>query len=426
MKILYISPSAGDSYYCGNCFRDSLQATALIRAGHDVTVMPLYLPMQLSSEGVPVFFPAVSYYLEQALFRKGNMPAWLGRLTSSKGMLGLASSLSGTTSSAGMEGMTMSMITGEDGAFRRHMEEMVRWMRKDGLPDVIHLSSSLLIGIAGYLKAELGIPVVCSLQDEEVWIDGLKDAWAEAAWKAIEDAAVHVDAFVTTSRYYRDVVRSRLRGIEPRVIEPGVEIARYRDDVLPAEPTVGFFYRMNGLDGLDVLADAFVLLKRRGTVPGLKLRIGGGAIGPDRKLVSKVRATLRPYAEDVLFEEHYSPAGHAAFYRKVTVLSVPLQFDEGVGLYVCEAFAAGRPVVEPRRGSFPEVVGDGGILYEPFGPGPLADALERLLTDRAEYDARRQAAMALARERYASGRCASLLEALYKEIILNNLTITQK
>lgn len=29
MKILIIGPGAGDSFYCGNCFRDSLQTSAL-------------------------------------------------------------------------------------------------------------------------------------------------------------------------------------------------------------------------------------------------------------------------------------------------------------------------------------------------------------------------------------------------------------
>ena len=95
---------------------------------------------------------------------------------------------------------------------------------------------------------------------------------------------------------------------------------------------------MNELDGLDILADAFVLLKQRGTVPNLKLRIGGGYMSPDRKLVKQVKRTLKPYADDVVIEDTYDMDEHAGFYRKITVLSVPLRFQEGVGLYLCEAF----------------------------------------------------------------------------------------
>ena len=46
MKILFIVPGSGDSFYCGNCFRDNLQASALRKAGHEVIVMPLYQPLR--------------------------------------------------------------------------------------------------------------------------------------------------------------------------------------------------------------------------------------------------------------------------------------------------------------------------------------------------------------------------------------------
>ncbi|MDR3219490.1 MAG: glycosyltransferase, partial [Dysgonamonadaceae bacterium] len=56
----------------------------------------------------------------------------------------------------------------------------------------------------------------------------------------------------------------------------------------------------------------------------------------------------------------------------------PIRFEEGVGLYLCEAFAAGRPAIEPDTGSFREITGDAGILYSPNSPEALADAIARL------------------------------------------------
>ena len=59
MNILFISPGSGDGYFCGNCYRDNLLAQAMHRAGHDVTVVPLYLPLKYLDqlgEDVPVFF----------------------------------------------------------------------------------------------------------------------------------------------------------------------------------------------------------------------------------------------------------------------------------------------------------------------------------------------------------------------------------
>lgn len=417
MKILFISPSAGDTYYCSNCFRDNLQATALQRAGHEVIVMPLYLPMRISTEGVPVFFPATSYYVEQALFRGGRMPGWMRRAFGSKRLLNLASGLSGTTSSAGMEGMTLSMIEGGDGAFRKNMEDLIAWMRRDGLPDVIHLSSTLLIGIARVLKQETDVPIVCSLQDEEVWIDGLKGAWADKAWAAIMENAACVDRFVTTSRYYRDTVCRRLPALPaPEVIYPGVDLQRYATQEWPERPTLGFFYRMNALDGLDTLAEAFVLLKRKGSIPGLQLRIGGGWMGrEDRQFIERVRKILAPYAGDVVFDD-YSVDTHADFYKKITLLSVPLRFDEGVGIYICEAFAAGRPVVEPARGSFPEIVDGAGLLCEGDDASSLARYLEEILLDADLFARCRERARDLSRTRYSGEVMARQLENLYQSI----------
>lgn len=417
MKILIIGPGAGDSFYCGNCFRDSLQASALIRAGHDVTILPLYLPAHHATEGVPIFFPAVSYYIEQAMFKRGNMPQWVSKLASSKVFMNLAASMSGSTSASGMEGMTMSMITGADGAFKRNLSDMIAWIEKEGKPDIVHLSSSLLIGIAAPLKEAIGVPIVCSLQDEEVWIDSLKGEWAATAWEAITANAAAVDRFVTTSNYYKQIIDAKMPSLSPTVIYPGINIEKYRSDTLPERPTIGFFYRMNQLDGLDTLAEAFVMLKQRGTIPNLTLRIGGGNTDSDKKFLSHIYDILRPYMDDVIVEEEYSPVLHHRFYKNVTLVSVPLQFDEGVGIYICEAYATGRPVVEPRRGSFTEIVGEGGVLYDEQTPAALAEALESVLTDQALYDSLRDKAKTMADERYSDIKCAEALIELYSQLI---------
>lgn len=418
MRILYISPSSGDTYFCGNCYRDSLLARSLKLSGHDVVLMPLYLPLSGVPEDVPVFFPATTYYIEQALYHKRPMPGWLQRLTSARPLLRLASSLSGTTSAAGMEGMTLEMIEGTGTAFRDQVDRLIGWVRASGQPDVIHLSSSLLIGIARALKEALDVPVACSLQDEEVWLDSLREADAARAWQGVLDNASSVDAFVVSSDYYRRVVERRLPGLGPLYrVYPGVEVGKYLPDSPPDRPTIGFFYRMNELDGLDILAEAFVLLKRRGSIPGLQLRIGGGAIGAqDRRSLARVRDRLAPYAEDVHFEPEYDPRRHHEFYRQVSVLSVPLRFDEGIGLYLCEAFAAGVPAVQPATGSFPEVVDGAGVLYAPNDAEHLAGALERLLGDPERYLDCRQRARELARTRYNAEVAAQNLLNIYGSI----------
>jgi glycosyltransferase involved in cell wall biosynthesis len=85
------------------------------------------------------------------------------------------------------------------------------------------------------------------------------------------------------------------------------------------------------------------------------------------------------------FHPNLSRAAKQAFYRRLTVFSVPALYGEAFGLYVIEALASGIPVVLPRVASFPELIEatGGGILCEPRDPKALADAIEQLLLEPA-------------------------------------------
>ncbi|HWH70733.1 MAG TPA: hypothetical protein VNT26_15190, partial [Candidatus Sulfotelmatobacter sp.] len=82
MKVLQITPGAG-AMYCGNCLRDNALVAALRQMGHQVLLVPLYLPLTLDeadqSAGTPLFFSGINVYLEQhfPLFRRA--PQWLHR-----------------------------------------------------------------------------------------------------------------------------------------------------------------------------------------------------------------------------------------------------------------------------------------------------------------------------------------------------------
>lgn len=419
MKILFIIPGAGDSFYCGNCFRDNLQASALRKAGHEVEIMPLYLPLKSKSfrADTPLFFPATTYYLAQKFFGKGKMPKWLERITDSDMALNMASSLSGTTSAEGMEAMTLSMITGDDPAFAKYVLPLIDWIKSEETPDIIQLSSTLLLGIAKVLRQHLDIPIVCSVQDEEVWIDSLKDSHASIAWQGIAENAGYISRFLTTSEFYKQVVRKRIPAIENiDVIYPGIDREKYASSEYPKDPVIGFFYRMNELNGLDILAEAFVRLKKQNDIPNLKLKIGGGYTGEDKHFLKRVKQLLKPYSEDVEFCDNYRLEDHAGFYRSVSLICVPLRFDEGVGLYLCEAFAAGRPAVAPATGSFPEIVGEAGVLYSPNHSEALADALRKLITDKKRYARSVGNAEELSAVRYNDEVIAEKLIQLYTEL----------
>jgi glycosyltransferase involved in cell wall biosynthesis len=100
--------------------------------------------------------------------------------------------------------------------------------------------------------------------------------------------------------------------------------------------------------------------------------------------VRKLRAA--GLAEDFQHVDCPSHADKVRFLQGLDVLSVPTVYREPKGLYVLEAWAAAVPVVQPRHGSFPELIeaAGGGLLTTPEDPADLARGLRRLLDDPHE------------------------------------------
>ncbi|WP_372936446.1 hypothetical protein, partial [Mariniphaga sediminis] len=162
MNIIQIIPGSGGSFYCGNCLRDSKYFNALRAEGHQVTKIPMYLPLfadEHDISDVPIFYGAISTYLKQVfpVFRKA--PKWFDNLLNSKPMMKLAASMAGSTRASGLEDMTISMLLGEQGKQKEELEHMVSWIAEHCKPDIIHLSNALLLGLAKRLKEKIGVPV---------------------------------------------------------------------------------------------------------------------------------------------------------------------------------------------------------------------------------------------------------------------------
>ena len=271
------------------------------------------------------------------------------------------------------------------------------------------------MGVAKAIRQRINIPVVCSVQDEEVWIDSMKGEYLQEAWQGIAENIGYIDKFVTTSEFYKNTITTRIPQIaNVEVVHPGVDASKYVSDQYPVDPVIGFFYRMNRENGLGILAEAFVKLKKRDTIKNIKLKVAGGYTAKDRRFLNEVKRILKPYMDDVDLCNAYDPERHADFYKQITIISVPLTFDESVGLYLCEAFAAGRPAVEPATGSFPEITGEAGVVYSPNNSDALADAIEKLLTDHAFFKHCCEKALEMSKTRYSDQVMAARLVKVYK------------
>ncbi|MHC4354286.1 MAG: glycosyltransferase family 4 protein [Planctomycetota bacterium] len=391
MKIVQITPSAGDSFYCENCLRDATLVNAMIKLGHDVLMVPLYLPVQVEGTAAehvsPIFFGGLNVYLQQksALFRK--TPRWLDKLLDSPRLLSWIGRKAGMTSAKDLGETTTSMLAGEQGQQIKELNRLVEWLAgQENKPHIVCLSNILLVGLAGPLKQKLGVPVVCLLQDEDGFLDGLASPYSEQAWQIIAERSKDVDAFIAVSKYYADAMRQRLGFDSDRVhvVYTGISLDGYEsENAGPEVPAIGYLSRTCHDRGLDTLIDAFVKLKKREGLSNVRLRITGGGRTDDKVFLDKIQQQLGSHGltGDVEFLPDFGGNARREFLQSLSVLSVPEKQPVAYGLYVLEALAAGVPFVEPDSGVFPELleITGGGVLCEPNNPDALAEAIGELL-----------------------------------------------
>lgn len=393
MRVVKIVPGSGDTFYCENCLRDTALTKALRERAIDVLLVPLYLPLSNDepqiSRDVPVFFGGINVFLQQhfRLFR--STPRWLDKAFDSQWMLRMAAKREGTTRAGGMGAMTLSMIKGEEGRQAKELDRLIQWLTSIEKPDLVHLSSVMLIGLARRIKETLNVPIVAGLQDEDVWLDSLDGQYRDLCWEAIRKRLGNIDSLIVHSHFYRDLMAQRLR-IDSRLlhlIHIGVDTNAYTQAALTMDPpTIGYLSKLTPSLGLGLLVDAFVTLKR---IPGLqrtRLKAMGGVVGSDKDYVEalKKRLARERIAQDVEFMPESDRATRLKFLSEISVLSVPNIQGQAFGTFLLEAWAAGVPVVQPAVGAFTELVEatGGGQLYYPEQSNRLAETLAQLLRDR--------------------------------------------
>jgi len=93
----------------------------------------------------------------------------------------------------------------------------------------------------------------------------------------------------------------------------------------------------------------------------------------------------RVEALDLSQEVHfvgYVPAEELPWWYNAATLFVYPSLYEGFGLPPLEAMACGTPVVTSTASSLPEVVGRAGLAVDPDDTGELAEAMDKVLSDR--------------------------------------------
>ncbi len=429
MKIINIVPGSGGTFYCQNCLRDSELIRTLRALGNEVTLVPLYLPLSADAPEIardtPVFFGAINIYLKQVMPLYRKAPQWLERLLNSPTMLKWAAKKSGSTNAPGLEELTLSTLRGENGYQASELDHLISWLKQVEKPHVIHLSNALLLGLAHRLKNEVKVPLVCSLEDENVWIDPMSQGYRRQIWQLMAEQAKDVDAFVAASHYYADFMKKQLGLADDKlfVVHTGINHDGYEPaPLIFSPPTIGYLCRLAEFFGLRILVDAFIILKNERSFSNLKLRLTGGFTAADSKFIKSIVKKLKKekVLKDVDFVKDFSPAKRKEFLKSLSVLSVPVVKGEALGSYLIEALAAGVPVVQPLLGGYPELINltQGGILFTPNDSHHLAKALASLLTDPAQ--ARNLAAKGREAifEKFSMQKMADQMMQIYRTVLV--------
>ena len=400
--------------------RDNSLARYLINHGHEVTMLPAYLPHLLDEESAgtesPVFLGGINVYLQHkfSFFRK--TPKWLDNLFNSEFLLRWVAGKRGMTTPRELGEITLSTFRAKDGPLAKEVDKVIDWFREYGQPDVLILSTILLAGVGRAVREELNIPVIGFLQGEDGFLDSLLPEYREDAWEILGKDAKELDACISPSRFFAELMSSRL-ALPPNNIQffpNGISLDGYENSVKKADAsTIGYLARICPEKGLDLLIDAFIELKTSGKHKDVKLAIAGTL--PEENISflkeQETKISRAGLVDCVEISTNLSRSEKINFLKRLTLFCVPARIPEAFGLYVIEAMAAGVPVVLPDHGSFPEIIREtkAGVLYSTEKSDGLFNALSLMLSDTEQAKQFAEHGRAVAKEKYSNDRLAKEL-----------------
>jgi len=416
--------------YCGSCLHDNTLAAELLDMGEDVVLVPIYTPTRTDEKNVSqqqVFYGGINVYLQQkwSLFR--HTPRWLDRWLDSPAILGRLAGRAGSVDPTQLGDLTVSMLRGELGYQRKELLKLVDWLVKDVKPDVVHLSNSMMLGLARMIAERCGPPVVCSLSGEDIFLEKLTPPYYEQARELLKERAGDVRAFVALNNYYANYMSEYLSVSRERihVVPHGLRLEGH--GIKPQQQNeigvhrIGFLARICADKGLHLLVEAGELLAARDDLPPFKILAAGYLGSGDRKYLWSLneRVETGPLNGKFRYLGELNRSEKIAFLQSLQVFSTPTIYRESKGIPALEAMANGVPVVLPDHGAFTELIADtqGGLLHLPTSAEDLADKLALMLTDPSAASAFGQQGQRAINRKYHARAMAEDTLRLYQQLM---------
>lgn len=200
------------------------------------------------------------------------------------------------------------------------------------------------------------------------------------------DAARRATAVIAVSEFTRGQVISLL-GVAPakvKVVHHGVRALSAAPGI-EREPIILNVGAIQTRKNIVRLVEAFERMDGR-----WRLVLAGSSGFGAAEILARIEASP---ARDRIAVLGYVPVEElGSLYRRASIFAFP-SLDEGFGMPVLEAMAAGTPVLTSNRSALPEVAGDAAVLVDPENVESLAGALRDLTeSEEARADLSRRGA----------------------------------
>ena len=315
----------------------------------------------------------------------------LDRLFDRPSLLNGLSRFSASTSAQDLGSLTVSVLQGEEGQQKKELAKLIKWLRDSYRPDLVQLTNSMFVGFAREIKKALGVPILCALQGEDIFLEDLIEPYKSRALKLLQARALEVDGYIAPCQYYADFMAEYLdipaRKID--VVHLGLNLSEHgvrQKDLAESPFVIGYLARICPEKGLHLLVDAFYRLTNKVGSDKIQLKVAGYLGKKDEPYLEKLVKQIEAWGLSEAFDYWGEVDRHQKidFLNSLHVLSVPTTYKESKGLFILEALANGVPVVQPRHGTFPELIAatGGGILVDPESPDAIAEGVSQLMNDR--------------------------------------------
>jgi glycosyltransferase involved in cell wall biosynthesis len=192
------------------------------------------------------------------------------------------------------------------------------------------------------------------------------------------EAARRADLIAAVSAFTKCQVVSLLGVPEAkvRVIHHGVRLLP--EASIPREKVILNVGAIQTRKNICRLVEAFESLDS----PWKLVLVGSAGYGAGR-IMDRIQRS--PAAARIHVPGYVPPGELGAWYRRASIFVFP-SFDEGFGIPVLEAMAAGTPVITSDRSALPEVAGDAALLVSPEDTDALRTAITELMRNHSLWE----------------------------------------